>query len=153
MKKHYNILLTMALTSQQKKQINREKNFFHSEKFEDFSLFPGKGTALDEKKKDDALTDLLMDLTRVEQMPADHVTPEKLAKMYSQLEYEFGFMVIRYPSENDKRLALEKKVLKTLDCFLSYNQCATEWTSVIRKKTRKKQYANPLLRLVVDYLH
>ena len=51
-------------------------------------MFPGKGTSLDEKEKDEALTELLMDLTW-----ADHVTPEELAKMYSQLEYEFGFML------------------------------------------------------------
>jgi hypothetical protein len=73
--------------------------------------------------------------------------------MYLQLEYEFGFMVIRTQSKNDKRLALEKKVRKTLYYVLSYNQCATEWKTVVGKKTRKKQYFNPLLRLVFDYLH
>lgn len=41
---------------QQKKQINLEKNFFHNEKFEYFSVLPGKGTAKDEKEKDKALT-------------------------------------------------------------------------------------------------
>jgi hypothetical protein len=39
-------------------------------------VLPGKGTAKDEKEKDKALTELLMDFIWDEQMPSDRVTSE-----------------------------------------------------------------------------
>ena len=137
----------------------QKKTCFQDEGFEDSCLRPGIGNSMDYANMQERFDELLLFLASANFNPKDEMsTLENIMEAESELFTVFGFKIFLEKNKKRKSAYLrkqffEKTVRKTLDRVLSYNQCSTEWTTVVRKKTRKKQYANPLLRLVLDYLH